>query len=86
MQVKPWGWWEPIDKLVKSTEVNFESNKDFKKDLSNVVVGIIAQTAISVLPVFLVIMEYRNAFLSAFILGISIVFLWRNWYKKLPAS
>lgn len=85
-QVKPWGWWRPIDTLVKSTKVNFESNKDFKKDLNNVVVGIIAQTAITVLPVFLVIMEYRNAFITVFILGISIAFLWRNWYKKLPAS
>jgi UDP-N-acetylmuramyl pentapeptide phosphotransferase/UDP-N-acetylglucosamine-1-phosphate transferase len=71
---------------VKSTEENFESNKDFKKDLNNVLVGIIAQTAITVLPVFLVIMEYRNAFITVFILGISIAFLWRNWYKKLPAS
>jgi SSS family solute:Na+ symporter len=75
-----------MDKLVKLIQEDFESNKDFKKDLNNVVVGIIAQTAITVIPVFLVIMEYRNAFITAFILGISIAFLWRNWYKKLPVS
>ncbi len=51
------GCWEPIDKLVKLIQEDFEFNNDFKKDLSNVVVFIIAQIAAMVLPAFLVMLK-----------------------------
>jgi Na+/proline symporter len=85
-EIRPWGFWSRIDKLVKSVEENFESNKDFKKDLCNVLVGITGQTTITVLPVFIILLDYRSAFITFIILIASISFLWKNWYLKLPSA
>jgi hypothetical protein len=46
-----------MDKLVKLIQEDFEFNNDFKKDLSNVVVFIIAQIAEMVLPAFLLMLK-----------------------------
>lgn len=81
---QPWGFWKPIDALVKQDEPDFVENRNFKVDAFNVVVGTIAQTAITALPVFIVLMKPTNAAFSGMVLAVCVVILWRTWYKKLP--
>jgi SSS family solute:Na+ symporter len=81
---QPWGFWKPIDALVKQDDPNFVENRNFKVDAFNVVVGTIAQTAITALPVFIVLMKPTNAAFSGMVLAVCVVILWQTWYKKLP--
>jgi Na+/proline symporter len=46
--VRPWGAWGPIRKLVEAEDPKFERNRGFKRDMVNVFVGMIWQTAVAV--------------------------------------
>jgi Na+/proline symporter len=82
--VRPWGFWKPIQVLVEQEDAEFEANHEFKSDMFNVVVGTIAQTAITALPVYVVLMMPMHIAVSATILSICAFILWKTWYKKLP--
>lgn len=82
--VRPWGFWKPIQVLVEQENAEFEANREFKSDMFNVVVGTIAQTAITALPVYVVLMMPMHIAVSATILSICAFILWKTWYKKLP--
>jgi Na+/proline symporter len=81
---KPWGFWKPINALVKQEDPSFVENKNFKVDAFNVVIGTAAQTAMTALPVFVVLMKPTSAVISAIVLAFCVLILWRTWYKKLP--
>lgn len=82
--IRPWGFWKPIDELVKAEDPTFEANREFKSDMFNVLVGTIAQTAITALPVYVVLLMPMHVGIAAIILGICAFILWKTWYKKLP--
>jgi solute:Na+ symporter, SSS family len=82
-QVKPWGFWKPVEQLVIKENSDFVVNSDFKKDMFNVLIGIIAQTSISVLPIFMVLLMPKQVLLSAVVLFICCGILYISWYKKL---
>lgn len=54
-QVRPWGFWKPIHAKVVADDPTFQGNQDFKRDMLNVVIGIIWQTSMVVIPVYLII-------------------------------
>lgn len=81
---RPWGYWQPILALVRAETPDFEKNNDFKKDMINVLVGVLAQTAITALPVFVVLLMPAQAAFSTVVLGVCGWFLYQNWFKKLP--
>lgn len=82
-QVRPWGFWKPIhDKVVKENP-DFQKNKDFKRDLVNIIIGIIWQTCLVALPIYIVIKEKVPGITAFIILVITSIFLKRNWLDKL---
>lgn len=82
--VHPWGFWEPVLTEVRKDTPAFARNNDFRKDMFNVIIGIIAQTAITVLPVFLVLLMPTQGIITAAVLVVCVLILYRTWYKKLP--
>ena len=84
--VKPWGFWGPVAAAVKVDEPSFMPNRNFKRDMLNVVIGITAQTSITALPVFLVLLMPVQTAVAAAILAISTLVLWKTWYQKLPEN
>ena len=60
-----------------------ERNKDFGRDMVNVAVGIIWQTALTATGIFLVIQEYTYLTISVAIVAVAMVFLKTNWYDNL---
>ncbi|WP_281614831.1 sodium:solute symporter family protein [Flammeovirga sp. SubArs3] len=82
--VKPWGFWGPIKRKVMEKDPSFESNKDFKKDMFNVVTGIVWQSMLTLLPLYIVIKEEMGILSTAAILIITTLILKKNWYDKLP--
>lgn len=82
--VHPWGFWEPVLAEVRKDVPEFGRNNDFLKDMFNVIIGVIAQTAITVLPVFMVLLMPAQGITTAAVLIACVLILYRTWYKKLP--
>lgn len=81
--VRPWGFWGPVHNKVMQEDPSFERNKNFKRNMFNVAVGIIWQTCLTVLPIYIVIREQLNGVTTAVILLITTLVLKKNWYDRL---
>ncbi len=81
--VRPWGFWKPIHDKVVQEDPSFEGNKNFKRDAFNVVVGIIWQTSLTIIPIYIILREQLPLMVSIAILGITMYILKRNWYDHL---
>jgi len=81
--VRPWGFWKPVHQLVISENNNFKANKNFKRDVVNIIAGIIWQTSLIALPMFLVFHQFSSAAISFLLIIITSVFLKFNWFDKL---
>ncbi|GGF68521.1 sodium:solute symporter family protein [Wenyingzhuangia marina] len=77
--VRPWGWWKPVYKQLKSEDTSFEKNKDFAKDMFNCTVGIIWQSSMIVLPIFLLIRDYPKTFVSLAVFIVTSIILKYTW-------
>jgi hypothetical protein len=82
-QVRPWGFWGPVCKKVLEEDPEFIKNRNFRRDMFNVIVGIIWQFSLIALPVYLVVQKFSYI---PVILGVLVLGSWilkRNWYDKL---
>jgi solute:Na+ symporter, SSS family len=84
--VRPWGFWKPIHNKVVKIDPAFVANKNFKRDMSNIFVGIIWQITLMATPVFLVLREYNSFFFCIGILVLTSVILKFNWWNNLEKS
>jgi Na+/proline symporter len=84
-RVRPWGFWGPVHAQVVKEDPGFQRNKDFFRDMFNIVIGTIWQTCFIVLAMFLVTRHFRNAAITLVVLVITSIILKFNWYDKLPA-
>ncbi len=82
-QVRPWGFWKPIAQLVKEETPAFRKNTNFGRDAFNVIIGIVAQMALTLLPFYLILkMQFEFAIGSALLLVCGVI-LKKTWYDKL---
>ncbi len=81
--VKPWGFWKPVLEQVKLDNPNFEPNRHFKRDMFNVVLGIIAQCTLTILPMYVVLWMKLPLLITVVILTVIILILKRTWWNKL---
>jgi hypothetical protein len=61
----------------------FEGNKDFKRDMFNIVVGICWQSSLVAFPVFLILREWKSFFITIVIVAITSIILKFNWWNRL---
>ena len=85
-RVRPWGFWEPILAKVRAENPAFERNKDFWRDMFNIVVGITWQVSLVALPIYIVIQKFRNAVITAAIIAVTSIVLKFTWYNHLKAG
>jgi hypothetical protein len=84
--VRPWGFWKPIHRKVVAADPQFVANKDFKRDMFNILVGIIWQITLVAAPVFLVIREYSSLGICVAIMVVTSVILKLTWWNRLEES
>jgi Na+/proline symporter len=82
--VRPWGFWKPIHDKVVAEDPDFKKNTNFGKDMFNVGIGIIWQTALVVLPIYLVLMQFLPLTITLAITVITTIILKKTWFDKLP--
>ncbi len=81
--VRPWGFWKPIHEKVLHEHPDLECNKNFKRDMFNVFVGIIWQTALTTAGIFLVIEEWTLLLVCVAVIAGTSTILKYNWYDKI---
>jgi solute:Na+ symporter, SSS family len=84
-RVRPWGFWGPVLAKVVKEDPGFKRNKDFFRDMFNIVVGTIWQTCFIVLAMFLVTRHFRNFAITLVVLAVTCFILKKTWYDRLPA-
>ncbi|MBS0000314.1 MAG: Na+:solute symporter [Cyclobacteriaceae bacterium] len=82
--VRPWGFWKPIHDKVVAEDPDFVRNTHFKRDMFNVVVGIIWQTGLVIFPIYIVLMETVPIIISIGIVVITSIILKKTWWNNLP--
>ena len=81
--VRPWGFWGPVAEAVLKDDPNFKTGASAVRDLSNVAVGIIWQTALVVAPVYLIIREWYAMAFALVLAAATTYWLKKQWYDKL---
>lgn len=85
--VNPWGWWKPVSDEIKKEDATFQKNNDFWWDMMNCAIGIIWQSSMILLPIYLVIRDYPKTLISLMVFIITSIILkytWLNKVQKIP--
>ncbi len=82
-QVRPWGFWKTIHEKVILENPGFVKNKNFGRDMFNIVIGIIWQTALVATPIYIVIKEESSIITGVLIIIVSSLILKKTWLDKL---
>ncbi len=82
--VRPWGFWQPVLQKVKALDPNFQPNSQFGRDAVNILVGTVWQTALVIMPFYLVLMQKWPLVWTLVLIAVSSWFLKKNWLDKLP--
>lgn len=81
--VRPWGFWKPIHDKVVAQDPDFKRNKDFKRDMFNIMVGMVAQTVLVILPFYIIVGNYTALTITLAILAVSMFLLKKYWYDHM---
>jgi hypothetical protein len=83
VKVRPWGFWRPIHDLVAAEQPGLAANREFGRDMLNIVVGIAWQTALTAAGIYIVLQDWRACGYAAGVIAATSLFLKFNWYDKL---
>jgi len=81
--VKPWGFWKPISDKLIAEDPNFKRNKEFGRDMFNVSIGIIAQTVLVIIPMYMIFRQTTPIYIALVILVVCIILLKKYWWNTL---
>ena len=81
--VRPWGFWNPVHEKLISRNPKIQKNKNFRRDVFNVGIGIIWQLTLMVIPICIVIRQYNTLLISIAVLVATSIIMKFTWYDKL---
>ncbi|MBC6612463.1 Na+:solute symporter [Hymenobacter sp. BT507] len=81
--VRPWGFWGPINDLVVAEDPAFQPNRNFRLNMFNVVLGIIAQLCLTILPMYLLLSQHVPLLITVAILAVVVLILKKTWWNRL---
>ena len=83
LKVRPWGFWKPIHDKLKLEHPALVANRDFKRDMFNVVVGTIWQTAFVAGGIYIVLRSWTELAICGTIVIVTSAILKYNWLNKM---
>ncbi len=81
--VKPWGWWQPVYTNIKNTDSSFTKNNNFLTDMFNCCIGIIWQSSMIVIPIYLLIRDYQKTLIAVIVFLVTSLILKYTWLNKI---
>ncbi|WP_282781801.1 sodium:solute symporter family protein [Phaeodactylibacter xiamenensis] len=85
-KTRPWGFWKPVVQAIQKEDPGFQPNPHFGRDMLNVAVGIVWQTALAAGGIFLVIQDYQQLWWCLGVIVLTSIFLKINWYDKIEGE
>ncbi|MGD0200356.1 MAG: sodium:solute symporter, partial [Bryobacteraceae bacterium] len=82
-RVRPWGFWGPIRERVLREDPSFKPNPDFKRDMFNVLVGVVWQVSLVALPIYIVIQKINYTLIALAVVLVTSLILKLTWYDHL---
>jgi Na+/proline symporter len=82
-RVRPWGFWGPIHADLVRRHPEASANRDLPRDLFNVAVGIVWQTALTAGGIYLVIRDYPQLVWALGLAAACMLVLKFTWYDRL---
>lgn len=83
LRTRPWGFWGPVVEACRAERPELAENRAAGRDLFNVAVGIVWQTAITASPIFMVVQNWLWFIASLVVVAVTTLILKFNWYDKL---
>lgn len=80
--VRPWGWWKPVRKQLESAGKGVKPNNEFWLDMFNCTIGIVWQSSMIVLPIYLMIRDYPKMWISVGIFAITSIIIKFTWLDR----
>jgi len=81
--VRPWGFWGPVKAQVLAADPSFQPNRNFRLNMFNVVLGIIAQLCLTILPMYLLLSQTLPLLITVGILVVTGSILKKTWWDRL---
>jgi SSS family solute:Na+ symporter len=81
--VRPWGFWQPIHAKVVQDDPGFIGNRNFRRNMFNIALGIIAQLCLTLLPMYVVLGLKLPLLINIALLLIVIGILKKTWWDRL---
>jgi hypothetical protein len=85
-RVRPWGFWGPVRDAVVAEDPDFAVNRNFRRDMFNVVIGTGVQTALVALPIYVVLRRFDGIAVCLALLAIGGAVLKKTWYDRLASD
>ncbi len=82
-KTRPWGFWKPVLNKVREQDPGVTKNSNFSRDMFNVLIGVIAQTLLVIIPLYLILHENISLIISLIVLIICVVILKKNWWDHI---
>ena len=82
-KVRPWGFWKPVHDQLKTMKSADSPNKDFGKDMVNVLIGVVVQTVLVMLPMYLIFKQMIPFWILLVVLIVGIYLLKKRWWDPL---
>lgn len=82
-KTRPWGWWKPVLLEIQKEYPEVQPNRHFKRDMANVVVGIIWHSGLIAAPIFLVIQQFEPMTFALAVVILCSIFLKVYWWNTL---
>jgi len=82
-RVRPWGFWAPVRERVARAHPGLVPNGDFARDMVNVAVGIVWQTALVAAGIYLVLQDAPALAICVVLIVVTSAILKFNWYDKM---
>lgn len=83
--IRPWGFWNPVYALVRQDDPRFEKNRNFRRDMINVAVGLVWQTSLVIIPIYIVLKMWLPLVLTASVTAVTTAILKVSWYDRLES-
>jgi Na+/proline symporter len=82
VRTRPWGVWGPIRERALREHPDLRVGC-FRRDAINVAVGIVWQTALVALPIYIVLRDGSGSAIALAVVALATVFLKKNWFDRL---
>ncbi len=83
INVRPWGFWNPVHQKVISDSPDVKANRHFRWDAFNILNGIVWQLMLTILPIAIIIRHKPALWTSLLILVLTSIIMKFTWYDRI---